>query len=104
MSSTWTIKFAASALKDLKKLNQDAKIQITEFLNEKVQGSADARAHGKSLHGELKEYWSYRTGNYRIIAKLEDKKVQVLALAIGNRREIYKAKSGTLQNRYEQSR
>jgi mRNA interferase RelE/StbE len=44
---------------------------------------------GKPLKGELKGYWSYRVGGYRILYAIEDKEVVVYVLRIQHRKEVY---------------
>jgi mRNA interferase RelE/StbE len=43
---------------------------------------------GRSLHGEKGELWSYRVGNYRIIALIEDKKLVVAVVSVGHRHQV----------------
>lgn len=38
----------------------------------------------------LGEFWKYRVGDYRVIARTEDDAVRVLVVRIGNRRNIYR--------------
>jgi mRNA interferase RelE/StbE len=46
---------------------------------------------GQALQGsKFGEYWRYRVGDYRIICEIQDKKLIVLVLRIGHRREIYR--------------
>jgi mRNA interferase RelE/StbE len=49
------------------------------------------RSIGEALTGStLGDYWKYRVGDYRIIADIQDDRVRVLVLRLGNRREIYR--------------
>ena len=90
MSSAWTFSFSEHARKDMKKLDKQAAAQVLSYIKAKLDGCADARAEGKALAGKLKGCWRYRTGNYRIVAQINDRNVEILALAIGHRREIYR--------------
>lgn len=45
---------------------------------------------GKALHGNYDGLWRYRVGDYRIICKIEDQELLVLALELGHSREKYK--------------
>ncbi|WP_242325310.1 type II toxin-antitoxin system RelE family toxin [Faecalibaculum rodentium] len=47
------------------------------------------RSIGKPLKGDKKGYWRYRVGNYRIIAKILDDRLEVLTVTVGHRKEIY---------------
>jgi mRNA interferase RelE/StbE len=43
------------------------------------------------LHGQrLGSYWKYRVGDFRLICSIEDARLVVLVVALGNRREIYR--------------
>jgi mRNA interferase RelE/StbE len=64
--------------------------QITQILAEKIARSSDPRTFGKALSGDLKGYWRYRIGDYRVICELKDQDLIILALALGHRREIYR--------------
>lgn len=55
-----------------------------------IHSLADDPAQGKELKLALKGQWSYRVGSYRIIYSIERKKLIVLILDIGHRREIYR--------------
>jgi len=77
-------------LKQLKKLDKQIADQITRTLQERVAESHDPRAFGKALTGELKGFWRYRIGDYRVVCELKDTELLILALAIGHRREIHK--------------
>jgi mRNA interferase RelE/StbE len=51
----------------------------------------DLRSLGQALHGSrLGEFWRYRVGDYRLIAKIEDDRLVVLVLRVGHRKEIYR--------------
>ncbi|HEX3661580.1 MAG TPA: type II toxin-antitoxin system RelE/ParE family toxin [Acidobacteriaceae bacterium] len=86
----WTLRFTQSALKQLARLDRNISDQITRILEEKVAKSANPRAFGKALTGELKGYWRYRIGDYRAICEIKDRDLVILALAAGHRRDIYR--------------
>ena len=44
---------------------------------------------GKPLRSNLKGLYSYRIGNYRIIYKTEDEKLEILVIKIGHRKDVY---------------
>lgn len=87
----WIVEFEADAKKDLAKLDKPIAKRITAFLRERVLGQDDPRAIGEALKGpRLGEFWKYRVGAYRIICRIEDGRLCVLVVAIGNRREVYR--------------
>nr|WP_237707751.1 type II toxin-antitoxin system RelE/ParE family toxin [Desulfocurvibacter africanus] len=44
---------------------------------------------GGPLKGHLREFWRWRLGDYRILARLEDDELLVLVVRVGNRNKIY---------------
>ncbi len=45
---------------------------------------------GKALKGELHGLRSYRMGDYRIIYEIHSKKIIVIILKIGHRKDVYR--------------
>ena len=87
----WTIEFDPAAAKELQKLGPDTSRRIVRFLKERIAPLDDPRAVGEPLHGSrLGEFWKYRLGDFRIIANIEDSKVRILIVRVGNRREVYR--------------
>jgi mRNA interferase RelE/StbE len=86
----WTIEYAETAKKQLRKLDRAAARRIVDFMDERVAPSDDPRAMGKALKGPLGDLWSYRVGDFRVICDIQDKVLTVLVLRIGNRREVYR--------------
>ncbi len=51
----------------------------------------DPRSIGEALKGaSLGGFWKYRVADYRIIADIEDERIRILIVRIGNRREVYR--------------
>ncbi|MGB8337930.1 MAG: type II toxin-antitoxin system RelE/ParE family toxin [Burkholderiales bacterium] len=87
----WKIEFGPAAIKELRKLDSQTARRIIAFLRLRVAKLDDPRAIGQALSGEkLGDYWKYRVGDWRITAKIEDKKQLILVLRVGNRRDVYK--------------
>ena len=84
----WTIKYAKAARDQLRKLDKPVARRIADFMDERVAASDDPRRMGKALKGPLGDLWRYRVGDYRIICDIQDGVLTVLALQIGNRREV----------------
>jgi mRNA interferase RelE/StbE len=51
---------------------------------------ANPRSIGQALTGELGEFWKYRVGDFRVIAKIEDSRLLILVVRVGDRKEVYK--------------
>ena len=87
----WTIEFARSVEKDLKKIGPDVARRIIRFLRERVVPLEDPRSIGEALHGpELGRFWKYRVGHYRIIASIQDKELIILIVRVGHRGNVYR--------------
>jgi mRNA interferase RelE/StbE len=86
----WTIKYAESAKRELKRLDKPVVRRILDFLDERVVNLEDPRAGGKALNGPLGALWRYRIGDHRAICELRDETSTVLVLHIGHRREVYR--------------
>ncbi|WP_017941271.1 MULTISPECIES: type II toxin-antitoxin system RelE/ParE family toxin [unclassified Thioalkalivibrio] len=87
---SWTIEFDKRVEKDLRALDKQAARRILEYLNERIASLDDPRRLGKSLSGELGEYWRYRIGPYRVIASIEDDRLRVLVVRVAHRNTVYR--------------
>lgn len=81
--------FTKSAEKDLSKLDDNSYYLITSWLRKNIDGCEDPRVHGKRLKSNLKAFWRYRVGDYRILCTINDQELIVLAVRIGHRRDVY---------------
>lgn len=86
----WRIKFNPHAQDELTRLDKAVQKRIIKFLEERLQKTENPREIGAPLRGDLKGLWKYRTGNYRLICKIQDDLIEILVLAVGHRRGIYK--------------
>lgn len=87
----WTIRVAASAEKQLRKLDPQVATRLLSFLRDRVAKLDDPRAIGEALRGkELGAFWKYRVGDWCIIADIEDAVVTITIVRIGNRRDVYR--------------
>jgi mRNA interferase RelE/StbE len=65
--------------------------RILRFLHDRLAPLDDPRSLGEALRGSrLGAFWKYRVGDYRIIAAIEDDRLVVLIVRIGNRRSVYR--------------
>ena len=87
----WTIEIDPAAAKEQNKLDSVSVRRILKFLHERVSRLDDPRSIGEALKGsKLGEFWKYRVGDYRVISRIEDGKMLILVIKIGNRRDVYK--------------
>ena len=86
----WTIRISNIAERQLQKLDRQVQERILDWLEERIEGCKDPRHFGEPLKGDRAGFWRYRIGDYRIICDIQDRKVVILVLTIGHRKEIYK--------------
>jgi mRNA interferase RelE/StbE len=87
----WTVEFDVAAAKELRKLDPPVARRIVAFLRERLAPLANPRSIGEALHGdELGEFWKYRLGDYRVVARIVDQRVVVIVIRIGHRRDVYR--------------
>ena len=85
------IEFDPNAVKDLRKFDRLVQQRLVGFLKERVAPLENPRELGEALAGAaLGNYWKYRVGDWRIICDIQDKRIVVRVLRVGNRKEIYR--------------
>ena len=80
-----TIKFK----EDLSKLDNSVVKAILKYIK-KLELSDNPKAYGKELSGNMAGLYRFRINNYRLITKIEEKKLIIYALGLGHRSKIYK--------------
>lgn len=87
----WQIELTATAAKQLGKLDKGEAKRLTNFLRQRVSLANDPRSTGKALTGPaFGTYWRYRVGDYRIICDIQDGRLCILVIEVGNRRDVYR--------------
>ena len=85
----YKVRFTQSAKKDFKKLDRHTAALILGWVRKNLENCENPRQHGKSLTANQSGQWRYRIGDYRLLAKIDDKTITILVLNVGHRREIY---------------
>ena len=86
----WTIDYTESAQRQLRKLDKQVARRIVDFMDERIVPIENPRIIGKALTGSVfGSYWRYRVGDYRLICDIQDGKLCVLVIEVGNRKEVY---------------
>jgi mRNA interferase RelE/StbE len=87
----WRIEYSSDADKEIAKLNKQIAQRIIRFMGERVAKLENPRSIGEALAGsKLGNYWKYRVGHYRIIADIQDARLCIQVVRLGNRREVYR--------------
>lgn len=81
----WTLKISEQPARFYTKLNNKEQQRMAAAFDFLQQNPWT----GKPLKGELKGYWSYRVGMYRIIYKIEESQLIIYVLRIHHRKEVY---------------
>ena len=86
----YQLELSKEAIKDFKKMDKNEAKILYHKMKKDLHGIKDPRANGKALQGELSQLWRYRFGNYRVVVKINDSTMVILAITIGHRNSIYK--------------
>ena len=89
----WQIEITNTAKKQLIKLDRQVQSEILRYLRERICTNEDPRRYGAPLRRELTGRWKYRVGAYRLICEIQDEKILVLLLMVGNGIKIYNKNS-----------
>ena len=86
----WTIEFTPTARNQLKRLALTDQRRITDFLLERAASRENPRSLAKRLTIPGEELWRFRVGDFRIIARFVDQKLEITVISVGHRREVYR--------------
>jgi len=81
----YNIEYKKAVYKDISRIDRAHLKRIKKAIEQKLQYRPEK--HADRLKGELRNYWKLRTGNYRVIFKIEDKIIVVLGII--HRRDVY---------------
>lgn len=85
----YQVVYTKKAIKSLIKIDHPQQRFITSWIEKNLMNTDDPKRLGESLKGELKDYWRYRVGNYRILADIKDAEIKIIIFKIGHRKDIY---------------
>jgi mRNA interferase RelE/StbE len=84
----WKVELTDTAKKQLARLDNTQAQRITKYLR-RIMMLENPRDAGKALTGNLRTYWRYRVGDYRIVCDIRDNDLVIVAVIIGHRSEVY---------------
>lgn len=85
----YQIVFNKKADKQLRKADITQQRMIVNWIEKNLENTDNPKRFGKVLKGNLRDYWRYRVGNYRIIAEINRDEIIIVIVNIGHRKDIY---------------
>ena len=85
----YKIVFDEAIKKNLKKLDKQTLKILFNWIEKNLSSTDDPRSKGKALVGNKKGYLRYRIGDYRLITRIEDDRLIIIAINFKHRREVY---------------
>ena len=85
----YSVEYTERAVKNLRKLDKYTRNLIIAWIEKNLVNCKNPRIHGKALKENKSGQWRYRIGDYRLICEIQEDKIVILVLEIGQRREIY---------------
>ncbi len=76
--------------KQFRKLDRSVQKTIDKWIRVHLMNTEDPYVSGKALVGNLKGYWRYRIGSYRLLVKIDDNRLIIIAVDIDHRSTVYK--------------
>ena len=86
----WRIEYSDLAARVVRKLDRQQAKRILDYMDHRVATAENPRQLGSALVGDRSGRWRYRIGDYRVICEIIDKRLIVLVVDVGNRREVYR--------------
>jgi mRNA interferase RelE/StbE len=88
----YKVTYADTAIEDLLRLDKSVRIRIMKWVNRNLVDAEAPTSRGKPLVGDYKGYWRYRVGDYRLIAEILNDVLVISVVAVGHRKDIYRAR------------
>ena len=89
-AKSYTVTYEKRAEKFLDKLDPITRKLIMAWVSKNLEGCNNPRAIGKALKGAHSGEWSYRVGDWRLLAHIDDSEVIIYVFKIGNRKDVYR--------------
>ena len=75
--------------KQFRKLDRSVQTIVAKWIRKHLEDCEDPRASGKALSANLKGYWRYRIGDYRLLVEIRDEELIIVAISIAHRSDVY---------------
>ena len=74
----------------IKKLDRPVREFLDRYIATHLEGTTEPRRFGRPLAGGVHGLWRYRIGDWRLIVRIIDDRVLILALEFDRRDAVYK--------------
>ena len=81
----WTASYTRSAAKAIRQLDP----QVRSMVRAAIERLVEDPTRGNPLQLTLRGLRSWRTGDWRIVYRATNEKLEILVIAVGHRREVY---------------
>lgn len=81
----WEVSYTPSAAKGIRRLDPQVRARVRAA----VEVLRENPLRGKPLQLTLQGLRSWRTGDWRIVYRVVEQRLEVLVVAVGHRREVY---------------
>ena len=85
----YKVVYEKAALKKIQKMDRMQRSFVLSWIDKNLNNTSNPRKFGKALKGSYDNYWRYRVGNYRLIAKIDDQNIIIFLIDAGHRKDIY---------------
>lgn len=85
----WNIKFSPEFEKEWDKIDPSIQKRVIHFFSEKLKTTENPKIFSKPLSGNMKNFWRFRIGDYRVICALKEAEKIIYLLRIAHRNEVY---------------
>ncbi|MFV2074098.1 MAG: type II toxin-antitoxin system RelE/ParE family toxin [Thermoanaerobaculales bacterium] len=82
---SWSISYTRSAAKAIRALDP----RVRSMVRAAIEKLAEDPTRGKPLQLTLRGLRSWRTGDWRIVYRATEEKLEILVIAVGHRRDVY---------------
>lgn len=86
---SWRLEYSDKALRQLRKMDAGQRAIVLSWMDKRIDGCDNPRAHGKGLTANRAGMWRYRVGDYRVLCEIRDDELTVLAIEVGHRSKVY---------------
>jgi mRNA interferase RelE/StbE len=83
----YTVEFAASAAREFRALDRQMQRRISAKIGELAENPIPP---GAQKFQRAEDHWRLRVGDYGVIYRIERRRVVVVIVRIGHRREVYR--------------